>query len=551
MDSDDFGSQVWGDPSAPAPLPTSLPYTTTPSDPLASLSLNDDEPFANDPYTSTSSSHYNDPYHQDPLTSPFAQSEYNPEYNPPTSSQYETNHSQIGEDSGWGNPPPSAFAHPMMAQTRVAPLTAGISVANTITPKPVAFDPLANIAAPEEEEDQEDANANEGNEERIYGFQVTVSEPQEVGNKLMGGHVVYKVSTWTNCPGYTNASFSVSRRYTDFLWVYHQLVERYPGAIVQTLPGKNSLGRFQQDFIETRRAGLEKFLLKTVSHALLQQDADLRLFLESNSFSADKKEKRPTTFLTHTTGLDTTAATYASSAMSGRVVDSYTLDNRRLHIEMSDEMQLKQLLRVLEVLVKQRRDYGNASKEFGDSLGVLAGIEAGKEVGACLGAVAGIQARIQVLHDKQASIDLTNLATTVEDHLALIGAVRVALAGRMKVFMAVQNADIALKRKKESIERMRGDGRGKVDQITLGLNNLPELERQLEAARDEFRKVDDLIHKELDRYDTERVADFSLSVQAVLKCFIETQKEMIRLWESYYEQTGQELPVTPSVTQIQ
>ena len=117
----------------------------------------------------------------------------------------------------------------------------------------------------------------------------------------------YSLLPQTNCPGYKHSSFSVSRRYSDFLWLYNQLVERYPGAIIQPLPGKQNLGlcvvpisylfwlscsktgRFAEDFVESRRAGLEKFLRKTVSHSLFQQDADLRLFLESSTFATDVK----------------------------------------------------------------------------------------------------------------------------------------------------------------------------------------------------------------------------------------------------------------------
>lgn len=43
-------------------------------------------------------------------------------------------------------------------------------------------------------------------------------------------------------------------------------------------------GRFEDQFIETRRAALEKCLNKMANHPVLSLDPDLRLFLESESF---------------------------------------------------------------------------------------------------------------------------------------------------------------------------------------------------------------------------------------------------------------------------
>ena len=56
-------------------------------------------------------------------------------------------------------------------------------------------------------------------------------------------------------------------------------------------PDKQAVGRFETNFVEARRAALEKMLNKSAAHPTLQHDADLKLFLESESFSADIKHK--------------------------------------------------------------------------------------------------------------------------------------------------------------------------------------------------------------------------------------------------------------------
>lgn len=47
------------------------------------------------------------------------------------------------------------------------------------------------------------------------------------------------------------------------------------------------IGRFGSDFVENRRSALQAALMKMVSHPMLVGDPDLRLFLESDSFSVD------------------------------------------------------------------------------------------------------------------------------------------------------------------------------------------------------------------------------------------------------------------------
>jgi sorting nexin-1/2 len=61
--------------------------------------------------------------------------------------------------------------------------------------------------------------------------------------------------------------------------------------VVPPPPEKQAVGRFETNFVEARRAALEKMLNKSAAHPTLQHDADLKLFLESESFSADIKHK--------------------------------------------------------------------------------------------------------------------------------------------------------------------------------------------------------------------------------------------------------------------
>ena len=50
-------------------------------------------------------------------------------------------------------------------------------------------------------------------------------------------------------------------------------------------------GRFEDEFVEARRQALERMLNKIGQHALLQRDVDFKLFIESDTFNVDVKQR--------------------------------------------------------------------------------------------------------------------------------------------------------------------------------------------------------------------------------------------------------------------
>jgi sorting nexin-1/2 len=121
-------------------------------------------------------------------------------------------------------------------------------------------------------------------------FNISVGDPHKVGD-LTSSHTEYSVTTKTTSKGYRNSDFTVSRRYRDFLWLYTQLHNNNPGVIIPPPPEKQAVGRFEADFVESRRAALERMLNKSAAHPILQHDGDLKLFLESDAFTVDIKNK--------------------------------------------------------------------------------------------------------------------------------------------------------------------------------------------------------------------------------------------------------------------
>ena len=91
----------------------------------------------------------------------------------------------------------------------------------------------------------------------------------------------------TTHPAFKNDSFSVLRRYSDFLWLYETLAANNPGVIVPPIPEKATLGRFEGSFVESRRLALNKCIQKIANHSRLVNDPDFKFFLESDTFALD------------------------------------------------------------------------------------------------------------------------------------------------------------------------------------------------------------------------------------------------------------------------
>ena len=77
-------------------------------------------------------------------------------------------------------------------------------------------------SSPEEEEDLNNL-AEEAEDQFI---QISISEPHKVGDGAISSYMAYKVNTRTNMKLFRRQSFSVTRRFSDFLgkftfyWIY-------------------------------------------------------------------------------------------------------------------------------------------------------------------------------------------------------------------------------------------------------------------------------------------------------------------------------------------
>ncbi|KAF9338370.1 intercellular trafficking and secretion [Podila minutissima] len=127
---------------------------------------------------------------------------------------------------------------------------------------------------------------------KLVPMEITVTDAHREKEGSSDSFISYQVNTKTSLKDYTAPSISVRRRFQDFTWLHNVLSRDFPAAVLPPLPDKHRMryvrgDRFSPEFVEKRRASLERFLKKIAVHPILQQAESLRVFLDSRDWNSD------------------------------------------------------------------------------------------------------------------------------------------------------------------------------------------------------------------------------------------------------------------------
>ncbi|KAI0896337.1 Vps5-domain-containing protein [Annulohypoxylon nitens] len=369
-------------------------------------------------------------------------------------------------------------------------------------------------------------------------FYITVGDPHKVGD-LTSSHIVYSVRTKTTSKGYKQPEFEVKRRYRDFLWLYNTMHGNNPGVVVPPPPEKQALNRFESNFVESRRAALEKMLNKIAAHPTLQHDPDLKLFLESESFNVDVKHKeRREPIPGESKGVLGTFGINVGGGSKFVEQDDWFHD-RRVYLDAL-ENQLKALMKSMDIMVNQRKAMAEAAGEFSASLHALSTVELSPTLSGPLDALSDLQLTIRDVYDRQAQQDVLTFGITIDEYIRLIGSVKQAFSQRQKAFHSWHSAESELQKRKASQDKLLRQGRSQQDRLNQVGAEVADAERKVHQARLLFDDMGRLMRSELDRFEREKVEDFKSSVETFLESAVEAQKELIEKWETFLMQLDAE-----------
>ncbi|KAJ5532750.1 hypothetical protein N7494_009302 [Penicillium frequentans] len=362
-------------------------------------------------------------------------------------------------------------------------------------------------------------------------FDISVGDPHKVGD-LTSSHIVYQIRTKTSSKAYRQPEFAVSRRYRDFLWLYNSMHNNNPGVVVAPPPEKQAVGRFDTNFVESRRAALERMLNKIASHPILQHDGDLKIFLESEAFNVDVKNKE-----NREPDLGQSKGMFGSFGLSVGGGSKFVehddwFHDRKVYLDAL-ENQLKALMKSMDTVVAQRKGLAEAAGDFSTSLHALSAVELSPALSSPLDGLSELQYRIRELYERQAQQDVLTLGITIDEYIRLIGSVKTAFGQRQKAFHSWHSAESDLQKRKNTQEKILRQGKTQQDRLNQVNADVADAERKVHQTRLLFEDMGRLMRNELQRFEKEKVEDFKSGVETFLESAVEAQKELIELWETF------------------
>ncbi|KAJ1852226.1 Vacuolar protein sorting-associated protein vps5 [Coemansia sp. RSA 2703] len=370
---------------------------------------------------------------------------------------------------------------------------------------------------------------------------IQVTEPVKVSDSLKS-YIAYKVRTRSDAPMFRESEMIVRRRYRDFDWLIQELVARHPGIIVPAIPEKQSMGRFEDEFIESRRAGLESGLRRISEHPVLWCDDVFRLFLEADDFPTKARiitENRVAAEI-NGTGPPLSGSTGSSGSLFGdswggpKYKEKDEWFSKRMQELDAIEEELKALLRALEYSQKQRRELSIAHGELGEAYLKMAGQELSKSLSNGLTDMGSLQQKLRVLQSRQGVADFTSFQLTTDEYIRMINSVRTAFSARGRAYIIWQNSLADLIKRRKALEGcVQNPSKANPNRITQLKSDIARAEIRTESSRNAFDDVSLILKREMARFDVCRVRDFQAAIEAYLASLIETQEEIVTLWETY------------------
>ncbi|XP_008071367.1 sorting nexin-2 isoform X1 [Carlito syrichta] len=416
----------------------------------------------------------------------------------------------------------------------VTPVTPTALIAPRIESKsmsaPVIFDRSR-------EEIEEETNGD------IFDIEIGVSDPEKVGDG-MNAYMAYRVTTKTSLSMFSKNEFSVKRRFSDFLGLHSKLASKYlhVGYIVPPAPEKSIVGMTKvkvgkedsssTEFVEKRRAALERYLQRTVKHPTLLQDPDLRQFLESSELP-----RAVNTQALSGAGIlrMVNKAADAVNKMTIKMNESDAwFEEKQQQFENLDQ-QLRKLHASVEALVCHRKELSANTAAFAKSAAMLGNSEDHTALSRALSQLAEVEEKIDQLHQEQAFADFYMFSELLSDYIRLIAAVKGVFDHRMKCWQKWEDAQITLLKKRETEAKMMVAN--KPDKIQQAKNEIreeiEEWEAKVQQGERDFEQISKTIRKEVGRFEKERVKDFKTVIIKYLESLVQTQQQLIKYWESF------------------
>ncbi|MEQ2246737.1 Sorting nexin-1 [Ilyodon furcidens] len=372
-----------------------------------------------------------------------------------------------------------------------------------------------------------------------FDVDVAVTNPEKVGDG-MNAYVAYKVSTRTSLPMFKSKVFTARRRFSDFLGLYEKLSAKQSlhGCIIPPPPEKSVVGMTKVkvgmddpssvEFVEKRRAALERYLQRIVSHPLLLQDPDVREFLERE----DLPRALNTQALSGAGFLKMiNRASDAVSKMTIKMNESDSwFEDKFQEVDM-EEQQLRKLQAVVDSLVNHRKELCVNTAVFAKSIAMLGNSEDNTALSRALSQLAEVEDKMEQLHQEQAGSDFFIFAELLADYIRLLGAVRGCFDQRVRAWQRWQEAQSTLQKKREAEAKLLWAN--KPDKLHQAKEEITEWETKVTQYERDFDRIGMTVRKEVLRFEKQKAKDFKRQIIKYLEAMLQSQQRLIKFWEAF------------------
>uniref|UniRef100_A0A668AB31 Sorting nexin-2 n=1 Tax=Myripristis murdjan TaxID=586833 RepID=A0A668AB31_9TELE len=386
---------------------------------------------------------------------------------------------------------------PSSSARKEPPASSGPRPAASFSPSPAAAAPKS-MEQLEEEEEAKDS----------FDVDVSVTNPEKVGQYLPPAPSLCWSQHETSLPMFRNKTFSVRRRFSDFLGLYEKMSVKSSlhGCVIPPPPEKSVMGMTKvkvgkddpssAEFLERRRAALERYLQRVVCHPLLLQDPDVREFLE--------KEELPRAVNTQAlSGAGflkmINKASDAVNKMTIKMNESDTWFEDKLQEVESEEQQLRKLHAVVDSLVNHRKELCGNTAVFAKSMAMLGNSEDNTALSRALSQLAEVEDKMEQLHQEQAASDFFIFAELLADYIRLLGAVRGCFDQRMRAWQRWQEAQSTLQKKREAEAKLLWAN--KPDKLQQAKEEITEWEAKVTQYERDFDRIGVTVRKEVLRFE--------------------------------------------------
>lgn len=360
--------------------------------------------------------------------------------------------------------------------------------------------------------------------------------------------MVYRITTKTSLTTFKKSEFSVSRRFSDFLGLHAKLVHKHlnAGLIIPSPPEKDAVGmakvkiskedNIPSDFIDRRRALLERYLNRLTKHDKLIADPDVQEFLELDK---DLPKSKDTAALSGAGVMRAVTGITSSVSKLGTKTGEQDQWFEERHTTVFDmHTTLKNTYNRLNILFSQRKEAGIALRQFFTSLNHLATVEEHPSLSHALTELANLKEKIDQINNDHSYKEYSILTELIKEYMSLLEMVQLAFNERIKIHQQWLNAEDTLRKRREEKTKLEQSPKG-ADKIPQKEADIRDWETRVEISKQHFERISANIKEEMEIFEETRLNDFEKSVNTYLQTSIEQQEKVLELWEGYLPQVNE------------